>query len=127
MRMTERRANVLPATALVAALCFATACGASAPTDGHDDPAELECAADPYVQVADVMATRSYDTVVEAAEATAIDMGADGHPIPHDAELVALTDEPGHQVAVRVDGRTVLILRVEGTPGSWSVGGYTQC
>jgi hypothetical protein len=54
-------------------------------------------------------------------------MGADGHPIPDDAELVALIHEPGHQVAVRVDGRTALILQVEGTPGNWSVGGSTQC
>lgn len=123
----DRPVSHRAAIALVPVLFLSAACAEAGPADGRDDPARLECVTDGYVQEGSVMPSRSYDTVMEAAEATAFGMGADGHPIPDDAELVALTDEPGHQVAVRVDGRTVLILRIEGEPGNWSVGSYSQC
>jgi hypothetical protein len=93
---------------------------------GGDDPAKIECQKDQYLQVADGMPSRSYDTKLQAAEAFVQGWSADGEPTD-DAELVPLGGADFDRVAVRIDGRTVAILNVEGEDGNWSIGGYKQC
>jgi hypothetical protein len=106
---------------LAFAAWFGVSCGDPAqPTAG--DPSVLDCGGS-FVADAFVEATSSYATPRQAAAEAAAHWRPD---IADDAEIIRL--EPGGtRFAVRVDGRTVLILRIEGEGTHWSVGGYTRC
>jgi hypothetical protein len=112
---------------IVAAAILATGVANST---GTSDISKLDCDSE-YVAVGSPFASRSYRTPREAAAAYAEDLRPNGEPVPEDFELIELTghESPseGTTFAVRVDGRTVALLGVEGVVGSWSVGGDEVC
>jgi hypothetical protein len=103
---------------VVLTLSIAVSCSDAS---GSEGAGYLRCPNGPTDQLTSVDGDATpYDTMREAAVAA-------GAPVPDQAEFVEVSDEHGHLVAVRVLGRTALMLHLEGEPGGWSVSAYVQC
>jgi hypothetical protein len=104
---------------IVLALSLAASCS---DVSGSDDSGYLKCPDGPTDQLTSVDGPpQGFDSMREAAEAVL------GAQISDEAEVVEVSGGLYHLVAVRVLGRTVLMMDLSGEPGEWSVSAYVHC